>query len=256
MNSPKPEQQILEPVHPLEFFKPEWTVSQKSISLDSLIVQHNIQTPDELTPHLLTHHFIALHLSYGTYQVSRIAEQQYEGSFGKGQFFLQPANVSASYSWSTTDESIAFLLEPTFLSRIARETECLNPEQIELSPILCDRDSNIEYIARSFLNEMQNDGIGGRLYSETLATQLGIHLLRKYCTFPIKLKQYSGGLSQQKLQTSIDYIQANLEAKIKLDDLSQLTNISSYHFCRLFKRSTGLTPYRYVLQQRIELGKR
>ena len=256
MNSPKSEQQTSKPVNPLEIIKPEWEVDRKSVYVDNFIVKHDVEPPSTLSFPPITHHMILFQLTYSSKQTTRIGNKEYSGSFSSGEFFLHPANISGLYSWSTTDEGISFIIEPAFLSRIARETECLNPEQIELSPILCDRDSNIEYIARSFLNEMQNDGIGGRLYSETLATQLGIHLLREYCTFPLKLKQYSGGLSQQKLQTSIDYIQANLEAKIKLDDLAQLTNTSSYHFCRLFKRSTGLTPYQYVLQQRIELGKR
>ena len=127
---------------------------------------------------------------------------------------------------------------------------------IELNPILCDRDPKLGYIARSFLAEMENDGIGGRLYSETLAIQLGIHLLRNYCTLPIKLKQYNGGLSSRKLQAAIDYIQANLEHKIGLNNLAKITKISPYHFSRLFKQSTGLTPHQYVIQQRIELGKK
>lgn len=30
---------------------------------------------------------------------------------------------------------------------------------------------------------------------------------------------------------------------------------SPYHFCRLFKQATGISPYQYPIQQRIELGK-
>ncbi|NJS10840.1 MAG: helix-turn-helix transcriptional regulator, partial [Microcoleus sp. CSU_2_2] len=31
--------------------------------------------------------------------------------------------------------------------------------------------------------------------------------------------------------------------------------ISSYHFCRLFKQSTGFSPHQYVIQQRVERAK-
>ncbi|MEO0836923.1 MAG: AraC family transcriptional regulator [Cyanobacteria bacterium J06642_3] len=151
--------------------------------------------------------------------------------------------------------SISDLKNYGFLSCIARETGCLNPDKVELKPILCDRDPHIENIARSFLEEMQTDGLGGRLYSETLATQLAINLLRDYCAYPLKLKQYSGGLSPSKLRDAIDYIQANLENKIGLKTLAKITKTSPYYFSRLFKQSTGLTPYQYVIQQRIELGK-
>lgn len=46
---------------------------------------------------------------------------------------------------------------------------------------------------------MQTEGLRGRLYSEVLATQLAIHLLRDYSVFPVKFKEYQDGLSPRKL---------------------------------------------------------
>ena len=255
MNSQTTGQQTIEPVHPFDIMKPEWEVNRKSVRVDSLIARHDIEPPDKLVFPPTTHHAILFQLSYGDKQVTHIGDKKHEGVFNSGEFFLHPANRSAFYSWSTTDEAIALIIEPTYLYRLATETKCLNPNKIELRPIVCDRDPHIEYIARSFMSEMQNEGIGGRLYTEALATQLGIHLLRNYCTATLQPKQYNGGLPPSKLQAAIDYIQANLEYKISLDTLGRVTKISPYHFARLFRQSTGFTPYQYVLQQRIELGK-
>ena len=248
-------QQATTAVHPLDIFKPEWTVSRQSVHTDSLIVEHDIQTPDELEIPSMDKHLLGLVLNSASYQVTRIGEQRYEDLSVVGDFFSHPVGYSGFYSWNSTDEAISFIIEPDFLIRTAEQTECLNPAQIELRPIVIGRDPIIEQIARSFLGEMQTEGLGGRLYSETLATQLAIHLLRQYCAFDIKLKQYHGGLSSRKLQTAIDYIETNLEEKIGLDALAKITQTSPYHFSRLFKQSTGITPYQYVIQQRIELGK-
>lgn len=256
MNPQTTGQQVSKAINPFDLFKPEWEVSRKSVHVDLFIAKHDIEPPDEIVFPPISHHMMLFQLSHGTKQLTQIGDEEYQGEFAVGEFFLQPANRSGFYSWESTDEAVGFIIEPAFLSRIARETECLNPDKIELKPVLCDRDPHIEYIARSFLKEMQTEGLGGRLYSEALATQLAINLLRNYSTFPLKLKQYNGGLSPNKLQTVTDYIQANLEHKIGLDDLAKITKTSSYHFSRLFKQSTGLTPYQYVIQQRIELGKR
>ena len=243
------------PVHPLDIINPEWEVGRQSVGLDRFIVKHDIEPPDEFKHSSLTHHFIALQLSHGARQITHIGDEKYEGTMEIGEFFLQPSIYPSFYAWKTTDETILFLVQPNFLTRIAEQTECLNPARIELRPIVIGRDPIVEQIARSFLSEMQTEGLGGRLYSETLATQLAIHLLRQYCAFDIKLKQYNGGLSPRKLQTAIDYIETNLEGKIGLDALAKITQTSPYHFSRLFKQSTGITPYQYVIQQRIELGK-
>ena len=101
----------------------------------------------------------------------------------------------------------------------------------------------------------QNNGLVGQLYGESLANLFLIHLLRHYCAFEPKLKQYQGGLPKQKLQQAIDYIHANLDQKLSLDAIAQQLNMSVYHFCDLFKQSVGIAPYKYVLQQRVERAK-
>ncbi|MEM8722292.1 MAG: AraC family transcriptional regulator [Cyanobacteria bacterium P01_G01_bin.39] len=125
-----------------------------------------------------------------------------------------------------------------------------------MTPILKNRDPLLGQIVASFLREMNTEGLGGRLYSETLGTQLAIHLLRNYSVYPLQLKQYSGGLSPSKLQKVIEYIEANLASKISLNNLAQVAQISPSYFLRLFKQSTGATPHQYVTQRRVELGKR
>ena len=242
-------------VNPLALFKPEWEVTRKSVHADRFVAKYDVIFPDKIAFPPISHHMIVLQLSHGTKQLTQIGDEEYRGEFAVGEFILNPAYRSSFYAWESTDETVVFCLEPAFLSRIARETECLNPDKIELKPILCGRDPHIEYIARSFLSEMQTDGLGGRLYSETLATQLGIQLLRNYSAFPIDLKQYDSGLSLRKLQTVIDYIQANLEEKISLNTLAEITEISPYYFCRLFKKSTGITPYQYFIKCRIDRAK-
>jgi AraC family transcriptional regulator len=168
---------------------------------------------------------------------------------------LLPARTSAFFWWNETDECVVFAIEPTTLQQIAIETDCLNPTQVELRPIVYDRDPKIEFFAKAFHEEMQNNGLGGQLYGESLANLFLIHLLRHYCAFEPKLKQYQAGLPKHKLQQAIDYIQANLDQKLSLEAIAQHLNMSVYYFCELFKQSMGIAPYKYVLQQRVERAK-
>ena len=38
--------------------------------------------------------------------------------------------------------------------------------------------------------------------------------------------------------------------------MAELLGISRFHFSRLFKQTTGISPHQYVMQQRVELAKR
>ena len=255
MNQP-PTSSSINLVNPLDFIRSELFVFRQRIQTDSLIVEHSIQTPNEIEFSDTDYHILGIHLSPGIRQVTRIGEQKYDGAVDTGYCLLHPANYPAAYSRNSTDECVVFVIEPEYLTRTAAATECLNPDLIEVNPFVLGQDWIIEQITRSFIYEMQNEALGGRLYFETLATQLAIHLLRRYCTFSAKLKQYDKGLSHQQLKIVTDYIEAYLETNIGLKDLATLLGLSTHYFCHLFKQSTGIAPYQYVIQQRITRAKR
>ncbi len=54
----------------------------------------------------------------------------------------------------------------------------------------------------------------------------------------------------------IDYIQDNLTQDISLEAIANELGISRYYFCRLFKKSTGVSPHQYVIQCRIDRAKK
>ena len=220
-------------IHPAEVMKDEWLVRQQISRSGELVVQHSMQTADELELPPFSHHFLVLHLNdYSPCQVSRFDSQEYDGPQQRGDFWLLPAGLPSSFAWHGTDETIMFILEPTFLNQIATETECLSPSRVELLPIIHQHDAHLEAIAQTFKQEIIQAGIGTQLYIDTLATQVAIHLLRHYCAFEPKLKQYQGGLSRHRLQKAIAYIQDHLAEDISLAEMAQEIDISQHHFCR------------------------
>ncbi len=64
-----------------------------------------------------------------------------------------------------------------------------------------------------------------------------------------------GKLSGLQLRQVIEYIHEYLSEDLSLVALANQANLSLYHFARLFKRSLGLSPHQYVLQNRVERAK-
>lgn len=48
------------------------------------------------------------------------------------------------------------------------------------------------------------------------------------------------------------FVEDNLNRSIALSELAAVANVSKFHFCRLFKQRTGMTPMAFVEQLRIE----
>ena len=57
------------------------------------------------------------------------------------------------------------------------------------------------------------------------------------------------------MSKAMDYINKNISNAISVDDICFAVGISKYHFCREFKKHTGLTVMEYILQTRIVLAK-
>lgn len=55
----------------------------------------------------------------------------------------------------------------------------------------------------------------------------------------------------EKIQTSIEYIEDNLIEKISLDDLAQKAFLSKYHYHRVFHVLVGETVMEYVRKRRL-----
>lgn len=62
-------------------------------------------------------------------------------------------------------------------------------------------------------------------------------------------------LTHTQLQQLLDYIDTHLDRDLSLIELASVINISPTYFASLFKHSMGISPYQYVIQQRVEKAK-
>ena len=53
-----------------------------------------------------------------------------------------------------------------------------------------------------------------------------------------------------------EFILDNIDERVTLDDVAEAVHVSTYYFCKIFKRATGMTFTEYVNRQRIEMAKR
>ena len=59
-------------------------------------------------------------------------------------------------------------------------------------------------------------------------------------------------LSNRQMARIREFVDTNLETDIRLDQLAELCGRSTEYFVRLFKATSGISPYQYVLNLRIE----
>jgi AraC family transcriptional regulator len=238
-----------QPLHLSEFVPEDWVKQRMSIGSGGLVVQHQFEAPSELVVPALTHHLLSINIGQqGTRQMNRLGRQEYDGISPIGFLWLATAdNTSAEWAWETIDESILFQIDPLYFQEIAAENGCANSERLELKPVVFDRNPQFESIARNYHAEMQQQGLGGKLYSESLGNLFMLNLLRTYCQDRPQTQQVNGGLGDKRLQRVLAYIDAHLAENIGLQDMATVAGLGQHHFSTMFRQSIGISPYRYVV---------
>jgi len=88
------------------------------------------------------------------------------------------------------------------------------------------------------------------LYLESLGTLFASHILRAHFNTQHRSALHRV-LTAKQLQCVTDYIDANLKQTVRVQDLAREACLSSYHFIRLFKQTTGLSPHSYLIRSRV-----
>ena len=177
------------------------------------------------------------------------------GLYSRGDISITPANTPLFVRWEGEENCLQIRLNSQFMQNLAQETLEQDPDRLELLPEFQIRNPQIEVIGMMLLTEIQQEHKNNRLYLDSLTNILAVNLLRHHAASKPRLPIYEGGLPPRQLRQVLDYIDAHLEQNIKLADLSQILDMSQFHFSRLFKQSIGTTPYQYLSQQRVERAK-
>jgi len=231
-------------LHLVESFNAGW---------DGLNLIYEIEPRNEMAEMDLRQHFIII--ACGDFRASYMLDGKWhEVDYTKGDIAIIPTNQG--FPKTQVDREVPLIelfVDPKLITRTACELNHI--DNIELVPQWQIRDPLIENMGLALITELQSSGAESKLYADSMATALSMHLLSRYSSRKPQIRKYSDGLPNYKLKEVIDYIQENLDKKLTQDELSRLVHMSPHYFANLFKKSMGMTPYQYVMKCRIEKAK-
>jgi AraC family transcriptional regulator len=216
-----------------------------------LLEQHSV-TAIEIPEH--EHGELCLHL-----QVSGEESMEWwsDGRHGiensaPGSMILLPAGTRDRILWHGASERLILSLRSNLLSRITEEAETADPE---FKSQWSFRDGFMQHLIVEMGREASEGWPLGHLYADLVAMGLATSLLRRHAAVPVELGEVKGGMPMPRLRRAMEYMTENLDSDLTLEDIAQELSLSSFHFAREFRGSTGQTPYQYLLDQRIERAK-
>jgi AraC family transcriptional regulator len=221
------------------------------------------QVIDEVAVPALSNHAVLMSIGRPYRLEEKLGERLYRTSGIKGDVAVIPAGVPTEFRSREPEpqrvETFVMQLNQAFLRNIVEGAD-VDPDGVELVGSLGGRDPTIEQIGKSLLLELENEGFLGGLYADSLATALAVQLLRNHSSLGRgnvrkTEREPVGGLPKATLGRVTDYINDNLARDLTLSEIASVAHMSPFHFSRMFRLSTDLSPHQYVIRRRVERAK-
>ncbi|MEO1591816.1 MAG: AraC family transcriptional regulator [Cyanobacteria bacterium J06632_22] len=205
--------------------------------------------PDELMLPAVATPTVCLTLGMPYLLWQQLDDQSGEMRSHPGQFSIVPTGLPSTWRWQSTAHILVLQPDLALLKSAAEDLRC----SATLRPTYEATDAQVYHLAQ-LLRLAQRDN-AARLYQDTLQRALMLHLLSQYgVRLPRRASSKPHKLSAVALGVVTEYIDTHLTEALTLEQLAGLINLSPNYFATVFKGSTGMTPHRYVVRQRLALA--
>jgi AraC family transcriptional regulator len=226
-------------------------LSSKPFAWPGIVVEWQNLAPQELPEHCERGYGIAFHLGSRPIPFGwKDDDKRVDGAIDPGEFHLLTDGQVNTPRWLSTFDEISLVLDPHFVAEVVGEGPRAKPAEFE--PQRSSSDPSIAYYAETFRTELANGSLNGPLYAETLSIGLTLHLLSHYAVARPKFRHPRGKLASFQLRRVVELIVTSLSEEVSLLAMAKEANVSPFYFTRMFRKTLGVTPHRFVLRQRIQ----
>lgn len=196
-------------------------------------------------------HVLGVHLGAPARVRQRREGRVHEGVFGRGDLTVIPAGWQST-CWTRDRSGFLHVHVPDAL--VARVAEGIAPPGgRELACLFRFDDPVGRELALSMLHEAETGGDAAAGYVEAAAVVLAARMLR---ASGLSLRPPPrSGLPLPVLRRAKELLHEGMERNVGVVELADAAGMNVHHFSRMFKRSTGLSPHRYLGQIRVDRAK-
>lgn len=172
-----------------------------------------------------------------------------------GLLSVEPHGREAEWHFSGPASFIQIYLAEVELVRLAEEVHGPGPEFELLDDRVGFFDLELDRLAGDYVRRAEDQSNPPSLLEmDSRATLLALRLITHHSSRnrpPLS----TGRLDASELKAVQEFIDANLERPLRLEELARATGMGRFQFSRAFRAATGQPPHRYVLNRRIARAK-
>jgi len=171
-----------------------------------------------------------------------------------GDFFLTRSPTPYEMRWRVIGDApfhvMHLYLSVPFFERVACEVlGCASPPA--LREVSGGTDKQLSHLLSLIHQELTSAAKGSQLFIQGLVQSLAVHVIRHYASSETDDERHTE-LPGFKRRRVAAYLEEHLADPFNLAHLAEIVGMSEFHFSRLFKKATGLSPSRYFIGKRVE----
>ncbi len=231
--------------------------SSEGLGWSSMLVSNQIEGPFNVVVNPCEDHLVVLPIG-GVFRVHGAFDGQSLTKLAKpGDICVWPARSAFAVGIEETVETLhVYIRDSVFADMVGNFGLPYAPNA--LRPVFGRSDELLEHLVVEAWRTARMGLKQSALYADQLAIAIASRLIwqQNLDSWEASGEKEAAGLSSRQLRMVEDYVEANLNASISLQEMSRVANLSRSYFLRQFKLSTRLSPHQYVLRRRVERSKR
>jgi AraC family transcriptional regulator len=149
-------------------------------------------------------------------------------------------------------DSVNYFLRRKTLDIIAEDAGAPRISDLQFIPGVGVMDHVVAELTRLLLPVFDTPDRVSLLFADYVSLALGSHVAQAYGGMKSVVALRQGGLAAWQERRAKELISANLEGNLSTGDLARECSLSAGHFARAFRRSTGLSPHKWLVWCRVE----
>lgn len=220
---------------------------------DLLSLEYFEAEPDTMPTQVFDQHHILISLRAEPHRVENWRDGAHRDFiFHQNEIIVTPAGIESGWRWHATSQCIVITLDPAKLERFTQNELGLLLTERQLHDLPQFEDADITNAAKMLLDALRMPGQGSDLMFESLARVFLVKLIQKYGDERSEEIAFSRAFTAAHYKRVLDYMAENFGQPIQIENMAQEAGLSASHFARLFKQTVGETPYKFLMQYRVE----
>ncbi|KJC56416.1 hypothetical protein UP10_34695 [Bradyrhizobium sp. LTSPM299] len=151
--------------------------------------------------------------------------------------------------------SLAFYLPRAALDVIAEEANAPRIRDLSYEPGVGVNDVTISSLGSLLLPALSHPDQANRLFVDHVLLAVGVHIAQTYGGMRPMSQPTRGGLAPWQERRAMEILRANIKRGVALKEVARECGLSMGYFSHAFRRTLGVAPHKWLIEQRVVLSK-